>query len=56
MPNYLNDEITMLLSVGYVKLTSEDETVEVVQRLRKNAHDMSKVDFCLKDFYVTCEV
>ena len=53
---YLNKELTILLQTGFVQLQSEDETIELTQRLRKNAMDMTKVNIDLDNFQIFLEV
>jgi hypothetical protein len=48
-----NNHITELFAFGYVNLQSEEDTIDLVQRLRRNKADMSLVDFDLNEFLVT---
>ena len=50
--NNLTKELNTLLNTGEVQLTSEYETIEIVQRLRKNGFNMELVDFDLVKFMV----
>lgn len=52
MASNLNKELTILLVFGFVKLESEHDTIEIVQRLRKNGYDMEFVELDLKKFRV----
>jgi hypothetical protein len=51
-----NNHITQLLNNGFVQMESEQDTIDIIQRLRKNQCDMSRVDFNLKQFSVTYEL
>ena len=50
--NNLTKELNTLLNTGDVQLTSEHDTIEIVQRLRKNGFNMELVDFDLVKFMV----
>lgn len=45
--NYL-EEIDKLLITGWVKMSTEEEVIEVVQRLRRSGYDMEKIKFDFK--------
>jgi hypothetical protein len=49
---YLNAEITILLEKKFIKLENEHDTIEVIQRLRRNQFDMENLDFDLNNFRV----
>jgi hypothetical protein len=49
---YLNKELTILLENKHVKLENEYDTIELIQRLRRNGFDLEMVDFDLNDFRV----
>lgn len=49
---YLNPELSYLLDLGFVQLQSEIETIELAQRLRRNAMDMNRVDIDLDNYQI----
>lgn len=54
--SYLEHDFTTLINTGFVQLTNEADTIELVQRLRRNGEDMERVNLDLQKFTITLEL